>query len=262
VSAPPIGTRKVLVVGGGTGMGRAVAEALLARGGSVAVNGRRRQPLEEVVSLAPDRTVALAGDITDASFQHELVGRARDAMGGLDGVVFSAGVVDHQPLGHLDEGALRRQLEVNLVAPLRLSEQALSTIEPGGGIVFVSSTLAYRPVPTSAAYSASKAGMLAVMKTVALAGAPRRIRANAVVPGIVDTELIRTVRLAPGEPPPATEEAYRSRLDAQLATLGGLHPLGRLGRPAEVAEAVVHLLVAPWTTGAELVVDGGLMLRE
>ncbi len=252
----------MLVIGGGTGIGRAVANALLARGGAVAVNGRRREPLEEVVSAMPGRAVALAGDITDAGFQRELVGRARDALGGLDGVVFSAGVVEHQPLGHIDEQALRSQLEVNLVAALRISEQALTALEPGGAIVFVASTLAHRPVPTSAVYSAAKAGMLAVMKTVALTGAPRAIRANAVLPGVVDTDMVRAVRLAPDEASPATAEAHRSRVDAQLETLRTLHPLGRLGQPADVADAVLHLLAAPWTTGAELVVDGGLMLRE
>ncbi|MGA9520405.1 MAG: SDR family oxidoreductase [Myxococcaceae bacterium] len=253
MSTPPIGTRKVLVIGGGTGIGRAVAEALLVRGGAVVVNGRRREPLEELVSAHPDRAIALAGDITDAGFRDELVARARAERGGLDGVVVSAGVVEHQPLGHIDEQALRTQLEVNLVAALRIAEQALTDLDPGGAIVFVASTLAHRPVPTSAVYSASKAGMLAVMKTVALTGAPRRIRANAVVPGVVDTEMIRAVRRAPGEAPPT---------DAQLETLRRLHPLGRLGQPAEVADAVLHLLAAPWTTGTELVIDGGLMLRE
>ncbi len=246
----PIGTRKVLVIGGGTGIGRAVAEAVLARGGAVAVNGRRREPLDELVSANPGRTVALPGDVTDAAFRRELLGRARESLGGLDGVVFSAGVVAHQPLGHIAEEALRSQLELNLVAPLRISEQALSALEPDGAIVFVSSTLAHRPVPTSAVYSAAKAGMLAVMKTAALTGAARGIRVNAVVPGVVDTDMIRAVR--PGQ----------ADVDAQLETLRRLHPLGRLGRAAEIADAVLHLLAAPWTTGAELVVDGGLMLRE
>jgi NAD(P)-dependent dehydrogenase (short-subunit alcohol dehydrogenase family) len=127
--------------------------------------------------------------------------------------------------------------------------------------VFISSTLALRPLPTSAVYSAAKAGMLAAMRSLALVGAARRIRANAVCPGVVDTEMVRAPRLSPGETPPTGEELER-RISAQLSTLGALHPLGRLGKAEEVAEAVVHLLAAPWTTGSELVIDGGLMLRE
>ena len=173
----------------------------------------------------------------------------------------SAGTVLHQPPGHIDEAALRAQLEVNLVAPLRLGEEALSVLEPGGGAVFVASTLAWRPVVTSAAYSAAKAGLLAAMASLALAGAPRHVRFNAVAPGLVDTEMVRELRLAPGEVLPGPAEHER-RLQAQMDALSALHPLGRMGTAGDVAEAIVHLLAAPWTTGTTLRIDGGLLLRE
>ena len=261
VSTRPVGTRKVLVTGGGSGIGLAVAEALLRAGGQVALSARRADRLEAVVRAWPGQAVALPCDLASPSERAGLLARAREALGGLDGLVHSAGVVEHQPPGHISEEALRAQLEINLVAPLRLGEEALSVLEDGGGMVFISSTLAMRPLTTSAAYSAAKAGMLAAMRSLALAGAARRIRANAVCPGVVDTEMVRAPRLNPGEPPPEAEELER-RISAQLSTLGALHPLGRLGKPEEVAEAVVHLLAAPWTTGTELVLDGGLLLRE
>lgn len=261
VSTRPPGTRKVLVTGGGSGMGLAVAEALLRAGGRVVVSGRRADRLAAVVRAWPGRAVALPCDLASPSERTGLLERARDALGGLDGLVHSAGMVEHQPPGHISEEALRMQLEINLVAPLRLGEEALSVLEPGGGMVFIASTLAVRPLPTSAVYSAAKAGLLAAMRSLALAGAARRIRANAVLPGVVDTEMIRAPRLSPGEPPPEGEELER-RISAQVSTLGALHPLGRLGKADEVAEAVVHLLAAPWTTGSELVIDGGLLLRE
>jgi NAD(P)-dependent dehydrogenase (short-subunit alcohol dehydrogenase family) len=96
---------------------------------------------------------------------------------------------------------------------------------------------------------------------LALAGAARQVRANAVLPGVVETEMVREPRLAPGEAPLSPSEAS-ARLESQLEGLRSLHPLGRLGQPGEVAEAVLYLLSAPWTTGAELVLDGGLLLRE
>jgi 3-oxoacyl-[acyl-carrier protein] reductase len=256
------GTRRVLVTGGGSGIGRAVAELLLERGGRVVVVGRRTDPLVSLARDHPERAFPLASDLSDPLARQGLVGRARDLLGGLDGMVCCAGEVLHQPFGHIEERALRSQLEVNLVAPLRLGEEALEVLESGGAMVFVSSTLAIRPLATSAAYSAAKAGLSGLMRALAIAGAPRRIRANAVVPGVVDTEMVRVVRTSPGEAAPAVESERRARVEAQLRALAELHPLGRLGTPGEVAEAVVHLLAAQWTTGADLIVDGGLLLRE
>lgn len=251
-----VGARKVLVTGGGSGIGRAVAQALLEDGAQVVVTGRRAEALAAIAGAIP-----LSCDVTDPAARQGLLARAKELLGGLDGFVHCAGAVVHQPFGHIDEASLRRQLEVNLVAPLRLGEEALEVLEPGGGMVFVASTLALRPLPTSAVYSAAKAGLIAAMKALAISGAPRRVRANAVLPGIVDTDMVRTVRLAPGEAMPEGE-ALRTRLDAQMAKLSALHPLGRMGEVGEVAAAIIHLLQAPWTTGAELVVDGGLLLRE
>lgn len=251
--------KRVLVTGGGSGIGSAVALALAARGGEVVVLGRREEKLAEVVARGQGRIRALPCDLADPVARAGVVARARSMLGGLDGLVHSAGNVMHQPPGHIDEDALRSQLELNLIAPLRLGEEALELLDPGGGVVFVSSTLAVRPVLTSAAYSAAKAGMLAAMKSLALAGAPRGIRCNAVLPGVVDTEMVRALRLAPGEAMPADGEA---RMEAQLEGLRRLHPLGRLGAPEEIAEAVIGLLGAPWCTGTELVIDGGLLLRE
>ncbi|MCP3057495.1 SDR family oxidoreductase [Myxococcus sp. K38C18041901] len=257
----PTGTRKVLITGGGTGIGRAVAEALLRTGGRVVVTGRRADVLEEVARAWPGQAFALPCDVSSPTEREGLLRRAAELLGGLDGFVHSAGQVVHQPPGHIGEDVLRSQLEINLIAPLRLGEQALEVLEPGGAQVFVASTLATRPIVTSAVYSAAKAGLLQVMKVLALAGAARGLRANAVLPGVVETDMVREVRLAPGEATPTPEESTR-RQEAQLAGLRSLHPLGRLGHPEEVAEAVRHLLGASWMTGTELVLDGGLLLRE
>ncbi|MBU8898031.1 SDR family oxidoreductase [Corallococcus sp. M34] len=257
----PVGTRKVLVTGGGTGIGRAVAERLLREGAQVVLTGRRAHVLEDVAREYPGRAFALPCDLSSPEAREGLLGRAATLLCGLDGWVHSAGQAVHQSPGHIDEAALRSQLEVNLVAPLRLGEQALEVLERGGAMVFVASTLAVRPIVTSAVYSAAKAGLLQVMRVLALAGAPRQVRANAVLPGVVDTEMVRAPRLEPGEAPlSATERA--ARVAAQLDGLRALHPLGRLGSPGDVAAAVHQLLGASWATGTELVLDGGLLLRE
>jgi NAD(P)-dependent dehydrogenase (short-subunit alcohol dehydrogenase family) len=118
----------------------------------------------------------------------------------------------------------------------------------------IASTLAHRPLATSAVYSAAKAGLLAAMKSFALAGAKKRIRMNAVAPGVVDTDMVRAPR---GGAPLAGANA-----DAHVETLRLLHPLGRLGTPSDIADAVLYLLSASWVTGATLDIDGGILLRE
>ncbi|HLV59810.1 MAG TPA: SDR family oxidoreductase [Fredinandcohnia sp.] len=253
------GMRRVLVTGGGSGIGRAVAEALLRQGAKVALVGRRRARLEEVAAAWPGRAEVVPADLAHPEEVEGLLDRARERLGGLDGLVCAAGVAFHQLPGAIEEAALRQQIEVNLVAPLRLGEAALHALEPGGGVVFVASNLAHRPLSTSAVYSATKAGLLAAMRALARAGTARAIRFNAVSPGIVDTEMVRELRLAPGKPPPTGAEAAR-RLAAQLESLRAEVPLGRLGTPEEIAEAVVFLLGAPWATGVDWILDGGGLL--
>lgn len=245
---------RVLVTGGGSGIGAAVAATLLARGSRVAVAGRRRERLEGVCGGHGDRAMPLPCDLADPAQRSGLLHRAADALGGLDGVVYAAGIASHQLPGAIGEDDLRLQLEVNLVAPLRLGEEALEVMG-AGAFVYVASNLAHRPIATSAAYSASKAGFLAAMRSLAAAGAGQGLRFNAISPGIVDTEMTRALRVPPPASTPAAE--VDAQVEAQLEGLRRFVPLGRLGTSEEVAEAILLLLSAPWITGADLVLDGG-----
>ena len=235
---------KVLVTGASRGIGRAVCERLLGRGASVAAVARGAALLADLRSKAPNRVHTIACDLADPEARHGLAQRARDALGGLDAVVAAAGVVAHQPPGAISERSLREQLEIDLVAPLRLGEEALSVLDEGGAMVFVSSTLALRPIASSAVYSAAKAGLQAAARSFALAGAPRRLRVNVVCPGVVDTDMLA------------------ARPEKERAFLQSLAPLGGVAQPDEIADAIAYLLDAPHTTGATLVVDGGTLLRE
>jgi NAD(P)-dependent dehydrogenase (short-subunit alcohol dehydrogenase family) len=129
----------------------------------------------------------------------------------------------------------------------------------GGVMLLVSSTIGLKPVPLTTVYSASKAGLISVARSLAIELASSGIRVNAIAPGVVDTEMIHVVRLLPGEPPPDTATAQR-RIADQLETLRGLTPLDRLGRPEELAESALYLLRAPYVTGTVLTVDGGISL--
>ncbi|MBC7173021.1 MAG: SDR family oxidoreductase [Polyangiaceae bacterium] len=259
---PRISAGKVLVTGASRGIGRAVVELLLDRGASVAAVGREEDALVKLARRDPSRVTVIIGDVSDPSQRDRIVENAASALGGLDGLVCSAGIARHQALGLIDQATVERQLAVNFVAPLMLSQDAARTMRlerKGGAIVHVSSTLALRPAPGTVVYGATKAALNALTRGLAAELAPDRIRVNAVLPGIVDTDMARAPRLAPGEAMPVGE-ALDERVDAQLEGFRSLHPLGRLGHASEVAEAVVHLLDAEWTTGTLMVVDGGLTL--
>jgi NAD(P)-dependent dehydrogenase (short-subunit alcohol dehydrogenase family) len=241
----------VLVVGGGTGIGKAVATAVVRSGGKAVVAGRRKDPLFNLAAEFPNKIFALPCDITVPADRGLVMTRAAEALGGLDGFVYSAGIVAHQLPGGITDDDLQEQLEVNLIAPLRLGEQALrGGLRVGGSVVMMTSTLARRPIMSSAAYSASKAGLREVVKTLAIAGAGRGIRFNCVCPGVVDTDMLTGDR--EGNPEGASVREH----------LMTLQPLGRIGQTHEIADAVMYLLAASWVTGTELVIDGGGLLRE
>jgi 3-oxoacyl-[acyl-carrier protein] reductase len=247
---PLIAYRRFLVTGATSGIGLAVTKALLDRGATVVAVGRRVEQLEPLLAVHRERLQPLRACLTDAGDVRFIVPQAT-AGGPLDGFVSAAGLAHHEPIGAISERTFREQFEVNTFAPMRLGEDLLTRLEPRAAMVFIASTLAHRPVATSYVYSATKAALLSAVKSLALAGAPRGIRVNALSPGVVDTPMIRTPR--PGE---EGDAAVAERMES----LAALHPLGRLGTAHEVAEAALQLLVAPWTTGAELLIDGGLSL--
>ena len=247
--------KRYLVTGASRGIGAAVVDALARRGDRVMAFGRDEAALRAVAQPHRKKVWVAVGDLRHARARDRLVGKAVDALGGLDVLVQCAGVVRYEGVGGIGEDALREQLDVNLVGPLMLAQSAVEPLsESRGAIVNVTSTLAARPAPGTAAYAATKAAMVAWTKTFAAELAPR-VRVNAVAPGVVDTQMIRQVRLAPGE---AMPEDPVTRIADQLEALRGLHPLGRLGDPRDVAEAVLYLLDAQWVTGSVLTVDGGL----
>ena len=243
--------RRVLVTGATSGIGRALAEELLKRGGSVALVGRDFGAVEALKLRYGERAHFLSYDLRDAAGFRALAQEAHGAMGGLDGLVHGAGVFRHAPLSEVSEEQLVEQMEVNLMAPIRLTQAALPLMSDGGGVVFLSSTLGERPILTSPVYSATKGGLDAFMKAVAVEGAAQQVTSNALILGMVDTPMIYQKR--PGQ----KEDA-----DKKLEEFAQLHLLGRLGNVTEVANVVIDLLGNSWMTGARVVLDGGLLVKE
>lgn len=241
---------RVLVTGASRGIGAAVVARLVAEGRKVVAVTRAGTP------LASGAAVVRA----DLAVESDVIERACRVHGGLDGLVHAAGVAAHAPLEAITEAQLEDVFAIHVRAALRLTQGLVAHLRESGrpgSIVHVASTLGLRPAAGTIAYSASKAAMIAMTKAAALELGPAQIRVNAVAPGLVDTDMTRTLRLAPGEPMPTGAE-HAQRLEAQLEAMRALHPLGRLGTAEEVADAIVYLLDAEWATGGVLTIDGGL----
>lgn len=230
--------KRVLVTGGGTGLGLAIARRLTAEGFEVLIAGRRQQPLEE--AAAAHGLIPMVADITREP--EALIERAAPLLH----LVNNAGHHEPAEVGAWEAESFRRLYEVHVIAPAMLAQAWAAQAPAGGCAIQLSSTLATRPAPSSAAYSAAKSAQLALTQSLALELAPRGLRANALLPGVVPT---------------AMTTAPRGDMTGQefLNAVSELHPLG-LGRPEDVADAVAFLLQARWITGVALPVDGGLLM--
>jgi NAD(P)-dependent dehydrogenase (short-subunit alcohol dehydrogenase family) len=249
----------VIVTGATRGIGRATVAAILARGGQVVALARDERALADVVAATPARVRVVAADLADVAQVHEAAQRAIDAFGSVDGLVNCAGIARYEPVATVGLESIEAQLRVNLIAPLLLSQAVAAHLRGReGSIVNVSSTLSEHVAQSTVVYAATKAALNTLTKGLALELASAGVRVNAVLPGGVGTDMLRTPRLRPGESL-SPEEAER-RVESQLAALAELHPLGRLGKPEEVAAVIVQVLDQTWQTGSLVTIDGGLSI--
>jgi NAD(P)-dependent dehydrogenase (short-subunit alcohol dehydrogenase family) len=234
----------VLVSGAGSGIGRAVACALLAAGGEVVAVGRRAATLQAL----GDRPLAVPADVGAPEAAERAVTAALERFGRLDGLVNNAGIARFAPIEAADLADFDAMLDANLRGPVYLIRAALPALrERGGAIVNVSSVGGVLAMPGRSLYGATKAALNSLTRSLARELAPE-VRVNAVLPGPVDTPIYDHLGL--------TDDQCRTLRRDLLASV----PLSRFGRPEEVADWVCRLLdadVAGWVTGSLLTVDGG-----
>jgi NAD(P)-dependent dehydrogenase (short-subunit alcohol dehydrogenase family) len=231
--------RVALVTGGTRGIGRGIAERLVAEGALVTVCGRN-QPDD-----LPAGITFFAADVRDAEEVERLVGDVQARFGRLDLVVNNAGGAPYVDSGTASPRLTTSILALNLAAPFFVSQAAnrvMQAQDDGGVIVNIGSVSALRPSPGAAVYGAAKAGLWNLTQTVALEWGPK-VRINFVSAGLIETEQAEAVY------------GDRATVDRVAATV----PLGRMGTPSDVADAVVFLAspAAAFITGSNLVVDGG-----
>jgi NAD(P)-dependent dehydrogenase (short-subunit alcohol dehydrogenase family) len=250
--------RVALVTGAGAGIGAAVARGFAAEGAVVALADRDGDAAEAVAAELRSggaRTTALAVDVRRADETRRAVEDCVAELGGLDVLVNAAGVVRYAELPDLDEADWDLQLDTNLKGVFLLSRAAIPVMRErgGGAIVNFSSVQAVASQPLVAAYAASKAGVVALTKTMAIDHGRDGIRVNCVLPGSVRTPMLRQggELFAPDDP------------EGELERWGAQHPIGRLIEPEEVARVVLFLASddASAVTGAPVLTDGGLAAK-
>lgn len=250
----------MVVTGATRGIGRATVEGILERGGCVIAIARDIEALRALEAVDPDRVRGIAAHLENTDQLSAVAHRAFEAFGSIDGLVNCAGIVRYEPVGVIQPDSIEVQIRVNFVAPLLLSQEVAGHMKDrGGAIVNVSSTLSEHVAELTSVYAATKAAVNALTKSFALELAPHGIRVNAVLPGGVDTDMIRAPRVRSGES--LTEVERQRRIESEIASFGALHPLGRLGTPAEIANVILAVLDQSWQTGSLVTIDGGLSVR-
>lgn len=237
--------KTVLVTGASSGIGRQTAVECSKLGARLVVTARSEERLQETLAmLEGEGHTSLTADLTKA----EDVQRLAEACPVLDGVVHNAGIVRSKPIAFYAREDLDAVFSANAFAPMLLNRWLLKKkkLAQGGSIVFTSSVASVRANLGNGIYGSSKAALTAYMRYCAKELAAKRIRVNAVHPGMVETKLIHGGAIS--------EEDMKK--DAAK------YPLGRYGRPEEIAWAIIYFLsdASAWTTGTSLFVDGGSLL--
>lgn len=255
MSQPEPAPLRALITGASSGIGRATARALAARGAALCIVGRDAAALGalqvELLEGGAQHVDLRVVDLMDAAARAALITGALAALGGLDLLVNAAGIIGMGTIASTSPAALSEMMELNVTAPMHLMQGCVEALaESGGSVVNVSSVTGLRAFPGILAYATSKAALDQLTRCAALELAPRGVRVNAVNPGVVRTELHKRAGM--------DEARYAAFVEHSRST----HPLGRVGEPEEVAAAILYLASpeARWLTGVTLPVDGGRQL--
>jgi NAD(P)-dependent dehydrogenase (short-subunit alcohol dehydrogenase family) len=241
-----------LVTGAASGIGRASAVALAGEGASVVLNDLVTDGLEETAAAVPS-SVSVTGDVRHRDDVAGMIAAAVNRFGGLDVVVANAAVSLYEPFEQQSEETIDLVLDTNLKGPLLCAQLAIPELRRrgGGSIVFISSVQAFVTLPGCVPYAAAKSGLVAAAIAMAPEVGGDGIRVNAIAPGTIDTPMLRRDLSGMN-----LEEA-----EAFVKQVEQANAIGRIGRPEEVASAVVYLAsdASSYVTGTTIVVDGGYL---
>ena len=238
-----------VVTGASKGIGAAIAKQLATEGAALVVNyATSKSGADKVVAeitKAGGKAVAVQADAAKKADIERLFAETKKAFGRLDILVNNAGIYEFSPLGDITEEHFHKQFNLNVLGLILTSQAALKLFDSAGGsIINLSSIVSTLAFPNAAVYSGTKGAVDAITRSMAAELGPRRIRVNALRPGMVETEGTHSAGIADGD--------MRKQVEAQT-------PLGRIGQPQDIAGAAVFLASSDssWITGETFVISGG-----
>lgn len=238
-----------IVTGASKGIGAAIAKSLAAQGASIVVNySSSKADGEKVVreiTKQGGKAVALQANLSKATDIDQLFAKSKKAFGSVHILVNNAGIYEFTPLEKVTEESFHKQFNLNVLGLLLASQAAARQFDgEGGSIINISSVVSTLGIPNGAVYSGTKGAVDAITRSLAAELGPRKIRVNAIRPGMVETEGARSAGV--------TESDLRRQVEAQT-------PLGRIGQPRDISGAVVFLASddSSWVTGETFLISGG-----
>jgi 3-oxoacyl-[acyl-carrier protein] reductase len=238
--------KTALITGASGAIGGAIARALHGNGATVALSGTRREQLDTLASELGSRVHVLPCDLADKDAVEALVPAAEEAMQKLDILVANAGVTKDNLFVQLRDEDWEKVIGVNLTATFRLTRAAVSRMmrRRWGRVIGITSVSGFTGNPGQGNYTASKAGMVGMLKSVAMEYAKRNVTANCIAPGLVTSAMTEKLN------------------DKQRETILSRVPMGRLGTPLEIAAAAVYLASeeAAYVTGQTIHINGGMAM--
>ena len=238
-----------VVTGASKGIGASIAKHLAGEGASVVVNyASSKAGADELVGeikAQGGKAVAVQADIAKSADIDRLLAQAKQAFGRLDILVNNAGIYEFAPLENITEEHFHRQFNLNVLGLILTTQKAVKYFDAGGGsVINISSVVGVNPLPGASVYSATKAAVDAITKSLAKELGPRNVRVNSINPGMVETEGVRTAGFLGTD--------LHKQVIAQT-------PLGRVAQPQDIASVAVFLASADsgWISGETLLVSGG-----
>jgi len=239
-----------VVTGASKGIGAGIAKQLVAEGAAVVVNYASSKTGADTVvreiTANGGKALAVQGDMSRKADIERLFAETKKAFDTIDILINNAGVYEFAPLESVTEEHFHKQFNLNVLGLLLATQAAVKLFGPAGGsVVNISSVVSTMAAPNAAVYSATKGAVDALTRSLATELGPRKIRVNAIKPGMVETEGVHTAGIAGSE--------MQKQVEAQT-------PLGRIGQPQDIAAAAVFLASSDsaWITGETLVIAGGL----